>query len=41
MGSVGVIELLILAMMGAGCLVGVGILVAFILFVVKKSSGDK
>lgn len=41
MPGVGMMELLILAMLGGGSLVGVGILVAIILVVVKKSTGDK
>ncbi|MEW4565045.1 hypothetical protein AB1K70_21150 [Bremerella sp. JC770] len=39
--GIGMMELLILAILGGGCLVGVGILVTVILLLVKKSTEDK
>lgn len=39
--GIGIIELLILAVMGGGCMLGVGGLVAFLVLASKKSNDEK
>ncbi|QDU73477.1 hypothetical protein Pan97_04490 [Bremerella volcania] len=39
--GIGIFELVILAAMGGGCLIGVGGLVAFVLLSAKKSNDEK
>ncbi len=39
--GIGIMELLVLAVLGGGCLLGVGVLITVILLVIKKSTKDK
>ena len=39
--GIGPMELLVLAVLGGGCLLGVGVLITVILLVIKKSTKDK
>ncbi|WP_261341381.1 MULTISPECIES: hypothetical protein [Pirellulaceae] len=41
MAGIGMMELLVLAILGGGCLVGVGVLITVILLVVKNATKEK
>lgn len=41
MFGIGIMELLILAVMGGGCVIGVGGLIAFVVLSAKKSNDEK
>lgn len=41
MFGIGIMELLILAVMGGGCVIGVGGLIAFVVLLAKKSNDEK
>lgn len=41
MAGIGMMELLVLAILGGGCLVGIGVLITIILLVVKNATKEK